>query len=295
MVDFNTLPDAWESVGAVTSAQVSPLAQIAIAEAQFTVNNLSKLQQYVLRRDVPLGYGSARFPRYITGQSNALVQGQEAANAGTNVLGVVLTPDYNAVYKDTITDIAGSNAPQWYSDFGRVAGTSNQRVINQQIWGLGAGATKQIGTTQVKMSKAILNQGRAYLQDEGATGEIFMAVTPTGLTHLFELYTMNNYNVSPETIAAIERGEAPSIFGIRIILCNGIVSDASGDVICPMWAREGIGYAVTPDPSTGSDFHFGMTYRAGLIGSEVALSNWYAVGIVNPERVVGIKVSNVDA
>lgn len=257
----------------VTTAQVDDLSGIAIQEATLTAQNLSQLKDFITVKTVPTGSSAARFPRWGGLTAAGLTEGNDVANSAASTTGPELTPTTNAVWATVVTDIAVHDAPQVFADLGKAAASAIVQKINDDIFALFDGFATVLGSGTVDITEEVIRQGRKKLLQQSVqpNAEMFLVITPEVFEDLMGLYSLNTNNTSDVIREAIYRGEAPPIYGVRIVLHTSGLSEA-GDIKCGLFARDALGMAVS------WDMKLEVTRRPRAIGWDFVMSSSYAVG-----------------
>jgi hypothetical protein len=269
------------------STSVDELSAIAIAQAQFTAQNICDLTTLLTFRGLAAGEISARFPLFGKETAAALTEGNTIPNTEVTTTGVVLTPGMNATWGTTVSDMAASSAPQIFADIGRV---SVQAVIakkNADIFALFDGFSNQVGTTGVDISEATILAGVTQLRNQSALGEIFLVITPDVAQDLLTLYSSNTNNTAPGQREKAMAGEMPEIYGVTPIVCTSGISQV-GDVKCGMFTREALGYV------NQWGYKLEPQRENMQVGTAIAVSASYAVGEINDSLGVEVLVDGTD-
>ena len=263
---------------------LTALASTAIAEARHALSNMDDLTRVVRRQILRPGQISAVFPKFGALTAAALTDGNAASNQQFTATGVTLTPAVNSVARATITDLADfSSNLQLQADFGRAAAHAIVKKRNADIWALFAGFTQSVGTTNTDLTEAALRKARRMIEESGAGGPIYLAVSPRVVEDLLGLYSTNT-NQTADVLRAMSltEGKLPSIYGVTPLVINGVSEDGSGDYICGMFASDAIGYAES------WDIRIEVQRVAASVGFEIVASSAYAVGEI--EDLKGVKV-----
>lgn len=243
----------------VTTAQVDDLSGVAIQEARFTLQNLSKLADYITVKQKPKGVSTVRFPLWASMTAAALTEGNDIVNQGASTSSVEVSPTTNSAVGTVITDIALSDAPQTGKDIGKAAAMACIAKQNADIFALFDGFTNAVGSSNVDITEAVVREAKKILLQQSLPPEteIFMVLTPEPFEDLMGLYSLNTNNTSDVVRDAVYRGEAPPIYGVRTVLHTSGV-DESGDVKCGMFARSALCMGVDWDV----DIELGRRTRA---------------------------------
>jgi hypothetical protein len=263
------------------------LAQIAVQEGRFVMQNSVSLADYIRQATVTPGQVSARFPHWAGLTASALTEGNAAANQVFSATGVTLTPTTNAVASTVITKLADFSAAQGVAlDFGRNAAQAIIRKRNQDIWGLFDGFSTAFGSANTVISEANILAAIGKIRNTGYSGELYLAVTPNVLTEIFKIYAAKTGFYPALLQEQIYAGQAPILFGARVIQVNGISDTAAADVKCGVFAPEALGIA------TAWDINVDIADKPSSVGYEITASSAYAVGELRDDLGCELLVSN---
>jgi len=264
---------------------IDELAEIAIAEARLAQNQLTDLRNFVMRRTVPRGANSVRFPLYANQTAAALSDGSAVSNSELTTSGAVATPAVNAAWGTIVTDVAGHGAPQVFADVGRVAGKALLDKINSDIYALFDGFSTSVGTTNVDLTVATVKSGIKSLMDKGFRNP-YLVVTPTVWSDLMEDAMTVSGNaglvISDNMRDAISRGEVVPFYGAQLVVFNGVADDGNGDYKCALLDPQAIGYAEE------WDVRVEVQRAAEYAGNRVVVTSSYAV--VEANDSAGIEI-----
>jgi hypothetical protein len=266
---------------------LTALAQVAVAEARSTFENLSRLSNFVRRANVAPGQISVRFPSTGALTASALTDGSAAANQQFQASGVVLTPATKAVVSTTITKLADwAGANQLAVEFGREAATAIIKKENADIWALFDGFSAAVGSANTAITEAAIVQARNKIRNTGVGGDIILAVTPNVMGEIFKIFA-NKSGYFPQQIAdAVYAGQAPSLFGVRLVEVNGINDNYAENVKCGMFNSNAIGYA------QAWDINVDIAPRPSSVGYEITASAAYEVAELQDSLGVEILCAN---
>lgn len=275
---------------AIVTANVDDLSGIAIQEARLTAQNSSQLTDFITVKPVPPGFSAVRFPLWPGLTAVALTEGDDISNQGASTSGVEISHTTNAVWADTITDIAVHDAEELFANLGKAAGSAIVQKKNADIFALFDGfTTNTVGTTNVDITEALVREAKKKLMQQSisANEPIYMVITPEVFEDLMALYSLNTNNTSDVVRDAVYRGEAPPIYGVHTVLhTSGI--DESGDLKCGMFTRDAIGLA------EGWDMFLEVVRRPRAIGWDFVMSSSYAAAEVNDLHGVEMLVDGAD-
>lgn len=280
-----------------TSATVTELIQVAIAEARYIMSagvNLTD-PRFCTHRPATPGKGGVSFPIWDAEVFAAVNEGTDLTNTAFDTTTSTLTPGERGLMT-TVTDIAqGRASEQLMVDIGRVMGHAARDLQNQEFYALFDGFSRAEGTTNTNITEAFIIAGVRRLNEGKAKGEKFMAVTPHVLADLFTLYKTST-SIVEGTIRDMmhSTGVLPPLFGVTPVLIDNLVAGSGtgeadeADSKIGMWTAEAIGYV------SEWDFRIEFQRDASIRGTEIVATSSYAIGEIRDLSGVEILVDNKD-
>lgn len=274
------------------STSIDEFSQILIAEARLVSANAQDLSTLVTRRDMTPGQISVRFPKFANQNATALTQGAEVANSVISTTGVVLTPDVNASWGTTVTDLASFTSGQQAADFGRLAADAINKKKNADIFALNDGFSNSIGSTGTDLTFALVRQGVKDLRKRGATGPIYLVMTHEVAYDLASDIEKNKTGILSEEakermFSGLINSDLTIAGAVPVVVTSGI--DESGDVKCGLYSRDALGMAVA------WDFRVEVQRNARKVGYDLIVSSAYAVGEIDDTMGIEIIADGEDA
>lgn len=266
---------------------LTALSQVAIAEARSTYQNLSRLSNFVRRANVAPGQISVRFPAMGALTASALTEGNAAANQAFTATGVTVTPTTKAVVSTTITklaDWAGQN--QLAVEFGREAAIAIVKKENADIWALFDGFSNAVGSANTALTEANIVAARNRIRNTGVNGDIILAVTPNVMGEIFKIFAAKSGYFPQQIADAVYAGQAPTLFGVRLVEVNGISDTYAADVKCGMFNTNALGYALA------WDINVEIANKPSSVGYEITASAAYEVAELQDNLGVEVLCAN---
>lgn len=278
-----------------TTTTLTELIQASIGEARVVASQGVDLVDTITRRPLEEGKGSATFPIYDEETMASVAEATDLTNTAFDTTAVEITPgEYGLM--TTLTDKAKMAAGmQSAIDIGRVMGEAFRAAKNRAIYALFDGFSNAIGTTNVDITEALIQQAVRILRNAKAPGPYYMAVTPHVMEDLLGLYSSNTNNVA-ESIrnAAMETGTLPLIHGVQPVLVDNLVQGTGTGEANEADTKMGIYSAAALAYVEEWDFRIETERNASLRGEELVGTASFGVGEIKDDWGVELLVDNAD-
>lgn len=278
-----------------TTTTLTELIQAAIGQARVTVTQGVDMSTLIENRPLQVGKGSATFPRYDVEVMASIAEGTDATFTAFDTTAVTITPG-EKVLATVLTDLAARRAgPQAAVDIGAVMGEAYKNIKNTEIYALFAGFGTQIGTTNVDITEALIQQGVGILRAKKAPGPYFMPVTPYVLEDLLGLYSSNTDSIAEKIMEAAQiDGILPKIHGVIPVLVDSLPSGTSSgeleeaDTNTAIFSGRALGFVEE------WGFQIEPQRDASLRGNEMVATSSFGVGELKDDWGVELLLDNKD-
>lgn len=282
-----------------TSTTLDDLTQALISEVLFPFSQQGpNLAQFLTVRTEPKGKKGVLFPVYGAVTHSSVAEGTDGTNQAVSTSGVTITPG-EYITMTTLTDIADqTSAVQFGVDFGKLTAEAKRDAINQAVFPLLDGFSTAIGTTNVDITLALIDQAVRQLVIAKAPRPYYMPVTPHVAEDLVGLYAaLTVTNISSVTDVMQKDG----VFGvlqplrgvIPIMVDNLAAGTSAGqmdaaDIKCGVYSAAALGMALRYEINT-------ETQRdASLRAEELVITSAWGVGEIKDEWGIELLVDNKD-
>jgi len=272
-----------------TTTTLTELIQASIGEARVVSSQGVNLEEYVTRRPLEAGKGSATFPIFDEEVMNSVAEGTDLTNTAFDSTAVTITPgEYGLM--TTLTDLASNRAgAQAAIDIGRVMGEAARAAKNEAIYALCDGFSTALGTTDTDITEALIQQAVATIRAAKAPGPYYMPVTPWVLEDLLGLYSTNtNYTAEALRNQSVLEGTLPPIHGVIPLIVDNITGIDDADTKTAVFSGAAIGYVEE------WDFRVETERNASLRGTEWVATASFGVGEIKDSWGVELLVDNKD-
>jgi hypothetical protein len=278
-----------------TTTTLTELIQASIGEARVVASQGADLASLIVNRPLEVGKGSATFPIYDEEVMASVAEGVDLTSTAFDTTAATITPGERGLMTN-LTDLAKRRAGMQVAiDLGGVMGEAYKAVRNQDIYALCDGFSTALGTTNVDITEALIQQAVAQLRANKAPGRLYMPVTPWVLQDLLGLYTDNTKNVV-ETLRADAtfRGVLPIIHGVIPVLIDNLASGTGtggideADTKTAIFSEFALGYV------SEWDFKIETERNASLRAEELVATASYGVGEIKDSWGIELLVDNKD-
>lgn len=278
-----------------TTTTLTELIQASIGEARVVASQGVDLAETITRRPLEEGKGSATFPVYDEETMASVAEGTDLSNTAFDTTAVTITPgEYGLM--TTLTDKAKRGAGmQAAIDIGRVMGEAYLAAKNRAIYALFDGFSNAIGTTNVDITEALIQQAVRTLRQNKAPGPYYLVCTPHVMEDILGLYSSNTNNVA-ENIrnAAQETGTLPIIHGVQPVLIDNLVAGTGTGELNEADTKTAIYSAAALGFVEEWDFRIETERNASLRGDELVATASFGVGEIKDTWGVELLVDNAD-
>ena len=278
-----------------TTTTLTELVQASIGQARVVEVPGADLSDYVTRRPLEPGKGSATFPYYDEETMASVAEGTDLSNTAFDTTAVTITPgEYGLM--TTLTDLADRrSATQAGFDIGNVMGEAYKVAKNSAIYNLFDGFSTALGTTNVDITEALIQQAVATLRAKKAPGPLYLACTPWVMEDLLGLYSSNTNNVADSIRnQAMETGTLPPIHGVTPLLVAGLPAGTSAGQIDEADTKTAIFSAAALGFVEEWDFNIETERDASLRATEIVATASFGVGEIKDDWGVELLVDNKD-
>lgn len=278
----------------ITTEVLEELTSIAVQEARLASTNRQDLRTLILNLDKREGDTGVKFPLFSGMEATAkTAELSEIPLQDIDVDGPTLTPGINASLASLIGDLAAHNAPQIVAGWARASADAILRKINQDIFGLGAGLSRSLGSSSSPLTTTLLTNAVTRLLESHAPGPYYALITPRVWQDLIadlRSPTGGNSLVSDQMRDRIMSGVIDPGFvvhGVVPVVVTSAIAQ-TGSVSIPVISEWAFGYARAWDYKV----EFGRVPRRN--GYEAVATACYAVGEIDDNMGVRI-VARADA
>ncbi len=277
-----------------TATVLADFIQASIGEARTVGNAGADLSQFVTRRPLEVGKGSATFPYYDKQVMASVAEATDLSNTAFSTTDVTIVPGENGLMT-TLTDLADRrSATQAGFDIGKVMGEAAFDLRTSSIYNLFDGFSTALGTTNVDITEALIQQAVATLRAKRAPGTLYLPVTPWVLEDLLGLYSSNTDHVASDIRdQAMKTGTLPPIHGVTplmVILPDGTSAGQidAADTKTAIFSAAALGFVEEWDfrIETGRDI--------SLRAVEIVATTSFGVGEIRDDWGVELLVDNKD-
>lgn len=260
-----------------TTTSLNDLLPSIVAEAMFVANERSIMRNLVKTYDLPMGSGkTVTVPRYPVQSAAVLTEGTDLSNTAISTDGATLTVREVGIMA-TVTDLARmTSASNVIADVGRVIGEAVAKKMDQDLLGLFAGFSTDVGGASTAMSASLVAKAVATLRANAVPGdEIFCVLHPyvaydlkANLTNTFA-----NPNAGIIQNEAMAAGYVGTLFGVPVFESANIANTGTaGDYVGGVFHRNALGLAML------QDIKIETQRDASLRADEVVATAVYGVG-----------------
>ncbi|MHC4379396.1 MAG: phage major capsid protein [Planctomycetota bacterium] len=282
--------------GETTSTTLTELIQASIGEARVVASQGVDLSTLIVNRPLEEGKGSATFPIYDQEVMAAVNEATDLTNTAFDTTAVTITPGEKGLMT-TLTDIAKrrSGGMQAAIDIGRVMGEAYRNIKNTEIYALFDGFSTTIGTTNVDITEALIQQAVGILRAKKAPGPYYMPVTPYVLEDLLGLYSSNTDSISSSLMDSAQiDGFLPKIHGVVPVLVDSLPTGTGtgqleeADTKTAIFSGQALGFV------SEWDFKIETQRDASLRGDEMVATSSFGVGELKDDWGVELLLDNKD-
>lgn len=277
--------------GGFSTTNADDLMQIALVEAQMTINQGFNLRDYITRRPIVNGK-VVRFPKYAALTASALTEGTAVSSVSDVTTTSVDVTAAEVGVMTTISDLVTIGHSQAASDAGKLMGNAIRAKMNQDIFALFDGFSQVVGDGSKTIEEANLAEAYYMLLAANAPGPYFVAVTPKVYSDLLKLYSSNtNITANGFKDAALGAGVVPDIFGMKVLQITDLTSTvATGTTAkCGVFSAAALGFA------DGWDIRIEAERSGRLRGWYLTGTACYGVAEIEDTFGVELNVVNVPA
>lgn len=272
----------------MTSTNVDDLMQIALVEAQMTINQGFNLRDFVTRRPVKNGK-TVRFPRYANLSAVSLTEGTPITTAADITTSSVDVTASEVGQMTIISDVVGNAYAQAAADAGKLLGNAITAKINQDIWGLFDGfSTVYSDSSSAGISEAYIEAAYESLLIANAPKPYFIAVTPKVYGQLLSLYSTNtSITADGYKNTVLGSGVVPPIYGMPVLQITDLTSEVltAETAKCGVFSQAAIGYA------DGWDIKIEVERSAAHRGYRLVGTAFYGVAEINDDWGVELEIT----
>ena len=277
-----------------TTTTLTELIQTSINQARVTEYIGVDLSTLVVNRPLEEGKGSVSFPIYDKQSMASVAEGTDLANTAFQTTDVEITPGEKGLMT-TLTRLAKRRAKgQTAVDIGRVMGEAYAEIKNTEIYALFDGFSQAIGTTNVDITEALIQECVALLRAAGAPTPYYMPVTAYVLEDLLGLYSSNTNSTAASIMEQVQvSGILPMIHGvipvfIQLPAGTGTGQQEEPDTKTAIFSGQAIGFV--------NEFDFDIANQAdeSLRADELVAVSSFGVGEIKDTWGVELLVDNKD-
>ena len=279
----------------MTTTTLNDLVQAAIAECKFYVEQNAVLQNYVTNYSIP--HKTVDVP--IMGAATVIDVTEGTDLTGTSDLATSKATITGARYavRDYISDDVVMESPEALGAlYGQAFGKAMASKLNQIIWALFDGFSEAVGTTNVDITLAIIQEARAILEKAGAPEPYTLAITP----HVHEdliaaISDSTSVNLSAMYVNSVaERGVVQKVVGCDVIIVNDLAGTTGAgekdgaDAKCGLFSRGALGV------NTAFPFTIEAARDISMVGTELVGSTMFGAAELYDGYGVEVLCDNKD-
>ncbi len=276
-----------------TTTDIDDIIEIALAEARYTVQANTFVQNLVTVKDISGSPAkSARFPKFGAITATQVEEGTDYTSHADLTTSSVEIPVKEVVAGTIITDLAKASSREDIGiAAGRVLGNAIAKYIEQDLIGLFADFTaNQVGTTNEDITVPNWIKAKTLLAAQNAPEPYFAVVSPYVEEDLIQLLSGNTNQFGDSVTEEIVRtGYVGNPYGVVTYRSGNLVQDVNGDVRCAMFSREAIGMVIKWDP------RIEIQRDASLRGYEVIMTTAYGIDTIDANFGCSMLLDNADA
>lgn len=278
-----------------TTTTLTELIQASIGEARVVASQGIDLSQICTNRPLEEGKGSATFPVYDEETMASVAEGTDLTSTAFDTTAATITPGEYGLMTN-LTDLAKRRAGmQSAIDIGRVMGQAYLAAKNRAIYALGDGFSTALGTTNVNITEALIQEAVAELRIQKAPGELYMLVTPHVMKDLLGLYSSNTDSIAAPLMEDAQiRGLLPKIHGVNPILVDNLVIGTGTGEINEADTKASIFSAGALGFVEEWDFRIETERNASLRADELVATASFGVGEIKDSWGIELLVDNKD-
>lgn len=280
--------------GETTTTTLTELIQASINEARVTESIGVDLSSLITQRPLEEGKGSVTFPIYDQEVMASVSEATDLTNTAFDTTAVTITPGEKGLMT-TLTDLAKRRAgAQSAVDIGRVMGEAYKVVKNKEIYALFDGFSQTLGTTNVDITEALIQEGVAMLRAASAPGPYYMPVTPYVLEDLLGLYSSNTDSIAASIMQSAQvDGFLPMIHGVIPVFVTLTQGTGTGeaeeaDTKTAIFSGQALGFV------NEWDFRIETQRDASIRGDELVATSSFGVGELKDNWGVELLLDNKD-
>jgi hypothetical protein len=278
-----------------TTTTLTELIQASIGQARITETQGVDLSTLIENRPLEEGKGSATFPRYDVEVMASIAEGTDASMTAFDTTAVTITPG-EKILATNLTDLAKRRAgTQAAIDIGAVMGEAYKNIKNTEIYALFDGFSTAIGTSNVDITEALIQQGVALLRGARAPGTIYLAVTPYVLEDLLGLYSSNTDSIANSLMESAQvSGILPMIHGVVPVLVDSLPTGTGtgeleqADTKAGLFSGSALGFV------SEWDFRIETERNASLRADELIATASFGVGELKDDWGLELLLDNKD-
>jgi len=277
-----------------TTTTLTELIQTSINQARVTEYIGVDLSTLVVNRPLEEGKGSVSFPIYDKQSMASVAEGTDLANTAFQTTDVEITPGEKGLMT-TLTRLAKRRAKgQTAVDIGRVMGEAYAEIKNTEIYALFDGFSQALGTTNVDITEALIQEAVALLRAAGAPTPYYLPVTAYVYQDLLGLYSNNDKSIAESIMQNAQvNGILPMIHGvipvfIQLPAGTGTGQQEEPDTKTAIFSGQAIGFV--------NEFDFDIANQAdeSLRADELVAVSSFGVGEIKDTWGVELLVDNKD-
>lgn len=278
-----------------TTTSLTEFVQDMIGVARTVETQGADLSDYCLFAESPDGAAGVTFPYYDEQVLASVAEGTDLTNTEMTATDVTITPGEYGLMA-TVTDLTTKRArDNVAASLGRVMGEGYKAAKNRAIYALCDGFSTALGTTNVDITEALIQQAVATLRAKKAPGELVMPVTPWVLEDILGLYSTNtNYTADALRNQVVMDGTLPPIHGVTPLLIDNLAAGTGtggideADTKTAIYSVNAIGFVQEYDFRIETDRDISMR------GNEIVATASFGVGEIKDDWGVELLVDNKD-
>lgn len=277
-----------------TSTTLEELIQTSINQARVTPYVGVDLSSLIVNRPLEEGKGSVSFPIYAKQSMASVAEGTDLVNTAFSTTDTEITPGEKGLMT-SLTRLARRRAgSQTAIDIGRVMGEAYAEIKNTEIYALFDGFSQAIGTTNVDVTEALIQEAVALLRAAGAPAPYYFPVTAYVLQDLLGLYTSNTNHTASSIMENVQvNGVLPMIHGVTPVFVQLPVGSGTGqqeqaDTKTAIFSGQALGYV------SEWDFEIDQESDASLRANELVATSSFGVGELMDTWGVELLLDNKD-